>query len=55
VPRAVDRNRIKRLVREWFRHRQHGLAGRDVLVRLTQGPIEAGDVALIRREWERAR
>jgi ribonuclease P protein component len=43
VPLAVDRNRIKRLVREWFRHRQHGLAGRDVLVRLNGAPASAED------------
>jgi ribonuclease P protein component len=27
---------VKRLLREWFRHRQHTLEGRDVLVRVTQ-------------------
>ena len=34
VPRAVDRNRVKRLLREWFRHHQERLQGSDVLVRL---------------------
>jgi len=34
-PRAVDRNRMKRLVREWFRRNQASLGGRDILVRLT--------------------
>ncbi|MGC2518142.1 MAG: ribonuclease P protein component [Burkholderiales bacterium] len=34
-PRAVDRNRMKRLVREWFRCRQAQLGSRDILVRLT--------------------
>ena len=45
VPRAVDRNRIKRLMREWFRHRQHGLEGRDVLLRVTR-PMPEADRAL---------
>lgn len=31
-PRAVVRNRIKRLIRESFRHGQGGLAGLDVVV-----------------------
>jgi ribonuclease P protein component len=43
VPLAVDRNRIKRLVREWFRHRQHALEGRDVLVRVSRGPVEPAE------------
>lgn len=32
--RAVDRNKIKRIVREWFRVNQSRLAGRDWIVRL---------------------
>lgn len=32
VPNAVDRNRIRRLVREGFRHRQLKLAGLDIIV-----------------------
>ena len=32
-PRAVDRNRFRRLVRETFRLLQHGLQQRDYLVR----------------------
>jgi ribonuclease P protein component len=32
--RAVDRNCVKRLIRESFRTRQASLAGRDVLVRV---------------------
>ncbi|MFA5591529.1 MAG: ribonuclease P protein component [Lysobacteraceae bacterium] len=31
-PRAVERNRIKRLVREWFRHQRHGFAAGDLVV-----------------------
>ena len=32
---SVDRNQVKRRVREWFRLRQASLKGYDVLVRLT--------------------
>ena len=34
-PRAVDRNRMKRRLREWFRCHQARLGSRDILVRLT--------------------
>ena len=37
LPLSVDRNLMKRHVREWFRLRQAALKGRDVLVRLS-GP-----------------
>lgn len=33
--RAVDRNRMKRLLREWFRNNQAALGGSDLVVRLT--------------------
>ena len=33
--RSVDRNRLKRILREWFRHNSERLAGRDCVVRLT--------------------
>ena len=32
--RAVDRNKIKRIIREWFRTNQLRLAGRDWIVQL---------------------
>ena len=35
LPLSVDRNLMKRHVREWFRLRQANLKGRDVLVRLS--------------------
>ena len=34
---AVDRNRIKRLIRESFRRRQHSLEGIDVIVLARRG------------------
>jgi ribonuclease P protein component len=40
VPRAVDRNRVRRVVREWFRLNQQQLGSRDILVRLTEKPGE---------------
>ena len=37
IKRAVDRNRIKRLIRESFRFRQHDLAGLDLVVMCARG------------------
>lgn len=34
APRAVERNLVKRVARELFRHRQHRLGGQDILLRL---------------------
>jgi ribonuclease P protein component len=39
LPRAVDRNRTKRLLREWFRLNQQRLGGRDLLFRIVR-PVE---------------
>ena len=38
APRAVDRNRAKRLVREAFRKLRHRLGGVDVVVQLRRCP-----------------
>lgn len=40
VPRAVDRNRIRRVLREWFRLNRERLGSRDILVRVTDKPVE---------------
>jgi ribonuclease P protein component len=44
VRRAVDRNRLRRVLREWFRLNQQQLGGRDILVRLTASPGELPSV-----------
>lgn len=52
APRAVDRNRVKRIVREVFRLWRPRLSGFDVVVRLRRCPVpEQGPVA--RRELVR--
>jgi ribonuclease P protein component len=50
LPRAVDRNRVKRVLREWFRRRQDSLQGNDLLVRLTR-PFQEESIVL--KEVER--
>ena len=40
LSRAVDRNRAKRVLREWFRRNQTLLIGRDLLVRLGTRPSQ---------------
>jgi len=35
IQRSVDRNRSKRILREWFRHNGQKLHGRDCVIRLT--------------------
>lgn len=44
LPRAVDRNRAKRLLREWFRRNQTLLIGRDLLVRLDTRRSQLGSL-----------
>lgn len=38
--RAVDRNRLRRILREVFRHRQHDLGAFDIVVRLKRNAAE---------------
>jgi ribonuclease P protein component len=41
APRAVTRNRIRRLIREAFRLQQHRLGALDCVVRMVKAPGEA--------------
>jgi ribonuclease P protein component len=49
APRAVDRNRGKRLIREWFRAVRSELAGLDVIVQL-RTPLRESDNDALRAE-----
>lgn len=58
LQRAVDRNRVKRVLREWFRHSRERLAGRDCVIRLltparAKGPAGKVDGASLLAELER--
>jgi ribonuclease P protein component len=44
LPRAVDRNRVKRQLREWFRLNHAEIAGHDWLIRLIAAPIARAEV-----------
>lgn len=55
-PRAVDRNRIKRHVRESFRSHQETLAGLDVVVMANPAAKQSAPPALrdsLNQHWER--
>jgi len=43
-PRAVDRNRMKRVLRELFRAQQARLGSRDVLIRVSGTKVELAEV-----------
>ena len=43
-PRAVDRNRMKRVLRELFRSRQGRLGNRDILIRLSASKVALSEV-----------
>ncbi|HVQ62292.1 MAG TPA: ribonuclease P protein component [Burkholderiales bacterium] len=43
-PRAVDRNRTKRVLRELFRAQQARLGSRDILIRVTATGLVLGEV-----------
>lgn len=51
LPRAVDRNRAKRRIRESFRRHQHALGGVDVVVVARPG-IATRDARRLRRDLE---
>lgn len=52
--RAVDRNRSKRLIREWFRHRQQDFVGADLLIRLVSRPDSLDEISVQLREMSPA-
>jgi ribonuclease P protein component len=43
-PRAVDRNRAKRMLREWFRAHQERLGASDILIRLTGRDVSLAEL-----------
>ena len=43
-PRAVDRNRAKRLLREWFRGHQGRVGSRDILIRLSARTVAVAEI-----------
>ena len=56
VKTAVERNRMKRIVRESFRHYQKQLAGLDIVVMCREGAIKANNRELfdsLNRHWHR--
>lgn len=56
VAKAVQRNRIKRLVRESFREHQHMLAGNDIVVLAKKGLQDRNNSEIQRsltQHWER--
>lgn len=56
IRHAVDRNRMKRLIRETFRAKQQQLAGIDVIVLARKGMNDATNTLLIEQlngQWDR--
>jgi ribonuclease P protein component len=54
LPRAVDRNRVKRCIRECFRVRLDKLPACDFVVRLTAKPIPGEEARELGRTLQRA-
>lgn len=52
LKRAVDRNRVKRISRELFRHKQHQLSGIDLIVLCRPG-VKGLEKAEIHRKLDR--
>lgn len=53
---SVQRNRLKRLIRESFRHQQHWLGGIDFVVMGRMGVVERDNpqlLAALERHWKR--
>lgn len=48
-PHAVQRNLVKRMARESFRHAQQELLGLDVIIQLHR-PFQAEEIASVRQE-----
>lgn len=58
VRKAVGRNRIRRLVRESFRHSQHALSGLDIVVMVKEAAARADNQAVnssLDAHWQRLR
>ncbi len=51
LPRAVDRNRVKRHIRESFRHARAALPAVDIVVRLVRDPGAEDARAALERLW----
>jgi ribonuclease P protein component len=54
LPRAVDRNRVKRCVRETFRRQRHNLPACDFVVRLISKPVAGKEISDLARALTRA-
>jgi ribonuclease P protein component len=56
TPRAVDRNRLKRLIRETFRHQRQNLPGADIVVMVRPIACHTNNATLttaLDRLWQR--